>query len=161
MLWLLLWFLHVHTCAWYILVEVFGEVVTTIDYVNSFCSFIVYWKGMENQRSSKWALSYETMSGFIITFICHFTHYSLITSEYQSVSSSTSFNVTSMHQILDFLTWIRAFFFLLTHRGGVIPSWPLNICKGQPFLYTDQVSLLWFPRKCEATSGIFFPLTGT
>lgn len=44
---ILKWFLYVHTCSWYFLLEVFGEGITTIDYVNSqdtSCIFTVHWK---------------------------------------------------------------------------------------------------------------------
>lgn len=83
---ILLWFLYEHTCSWCILLEVFGEVITSIDNANSrdtSCIFTVHWKGTENRRSSKW--EYDTMSGFIITLICQFTHYSLITSGYPAL----------------------------------------------------------------------------
>lgn len=83
---ILLWFLYEHTCCWYILLEVFVEVITSIDNANSrdtSCIFTVHWKGTENRRSSKW--EYDTMSGFIITLICQFTHYSLIKSGYPAL----------------------------------------------------------------------------
>lgn len=66
----------------------FREVITTIYYVNSWDTsriFTVHRKGTEKQRSSKGVFNHDTMSGFIITLICQFTHYSLVTSEYSAL----------------------------------------------------------------------------
>lgn len=131
---ILLWFLYVHTCSWYVLLEVRGEVITTINNVNSWdtsCIFTVHWKGTENQRSSKWVFNYDTMSGFIITLICQFTHYSLIVN--LLCAHCLAHHLTLLPFIrfippIDFLAWIRAnFSFFLNDRGD-------SLHKGQPFL---------------------------
>ncbi len=136
---MLLWFLYVHTCSWYVLLELFGEVITTIDNVNSrdtSCIFTVHWKGTEKQRSSKWVFNYDTMSGFIITLICQFTQHSLRTTT-RRLLSCTSFKVTAEHQINSsngFLAWVRASFSSFSMAKEFAPFCALKGHRGRPFL---------------------------